>query len=290
MTGFARAHGAAGTYAWAWELKSVNGKGLDLRLRLPPTWDSIDAAVRASAARALSRGNINATLEVTRMGAAPAVRVNAPVLEAVLAAIRDVSKRVEAEPPSLDGILGLKGVIEVADAEEDAAERAKAEAAAVAGFEQALEQLVLERRREGDALGRVLAARIDEIARLTDAAERNPARQPEAVRMRLAEQIKALLATGEKLDPDRLHQEAILLAAKADVREELDRLAAHIAAVRVLLKQGGPVGRRLDFLAQEFNREANTLCAKAGDVSLTAVGLDLKAAVDQFREQVQNLE
>jgi uncharacterized protein (TIGR00255 family) len=212
------------------------------------------------------------------------------VLEAVLAAIRDVSKRVEAEPPSLDGILGLKGVIEVADAEEDAAERAKAEAAAVAGFEQALEQLVLERRREGDALGRVLAARIDEIARLTDAAERNPARQPEAVRMRLAEQIKALLATGEKLDPDRLHQEAILLAAKADVREELDRLAAHIAAVRVLLKQGGPVGRRLDFLAQEFNREANTLCAKAGDVSLTAVGLDLKAAVDQFREQVQNLE
>ncbi len=290
MTGFARAHGTAGTYAWAWEIKSVNGKGLDLRLRLPPGWDSIETAARASVARALARGNVGAALEVKREGAAPTVRVNAPVLEAVLAAIRDVSKRVEAEPPSLDGILSLKGVIEVADAEEDEAERARAEAAVVAGFDQALARLVLERRREGDALGRVLSQRVDEIARLTGAAVRNPPRRPDAIRARLAEQIKALLATGEKLDPDRLHQEAMLLAAKADVREELDRLAAHVAAARALLSEDGAVGRRLDFLAQEFNREANTLCAKAGDVSLTAIGLELKAAVDQFREQVQNLE
>ena len=290
MTGFARAHGTAGTYAWAWEIKSVNGKGLDLRLRLPPGWDSIETAARASVARALARGNVGAALEVKREGAAPTVRVNAPVLEAVLAAIRDVSKRVEAEPPSLDGILSLKGVIEVADAEEDEAERARAEAAVGTGFYQALARLVVERRREGDALGRVLSQRVDEIARLTGAAERNPARRPDAIRARLAEQIKALLATGEKLDPDRLHQEAMLLAAKADVREELDRLAAHVAAARALLSEDGAVGRRLDFLAQEFNREANTLCAKAGDVSLTAIGLELKAAVDQFREQVQNLE
>ena len=290
MTGFARAQGVAATYAWAWEIKSVNGKGLDLRLRLPQGWDSVESAVRTAASQRVTRGNVSATLEVRREGAVPTVRVNAPVLDAVLAAIREVSKRVEAEPPTLDGILGLKGVIDIADAEENAEARAAAEAAVVKGFEQALASLVKEREREGAALGRVLAGRMDAIAKLAAAAESNPARKPEAIRARLAEQVKALLATGERLEPDRLHQEAVLLAAKADVREELDRLAAHIEAVRALLREGGSVGRRLDFLAQELNREANTLCSKANDVSLTAIGLDLKAAVDQFREQVQNLE
>ena len=290
MTGFARAQGVAATYAWAWEIKSVNGKGLDLRLRLPQGWDSVESAVRTAAAQRVTRGNVSATLDVRREGAVPTVRVNAPVLDAMLAAIREVSKRVEAEPPTLDGILGLKGVIDIADAEENAEARAAAEVAVVKGFEQALASLVREREREGAALGRVLSGHMEAIARLAAAAESNPARQPEAIRARLAEQVKALLATGERLDPDRLHQEAVLLAAKADVREELDRLAAHIEAVRALLREGRSVGRRLDFLAQELNREANTLCSKANDVSLTAIGLGLKAAVDQFREQVQNLE
>jgi len=290
MTGFARAHGVSGTYAWAWEIKSVNGKGLDLRLRLPPGWDAIESAARAKAAGRLARGNVSATLEVRREGAAPVVRINEPVLNAVLAAIREVAKRADAARPSLDGILGLKGVMEVAEAEESAAERGEAEGAVLAGFEQALGALIKERQREGQALGVVLSERVDSIAKLAAAAEDNPARKPEAIRARLAEQVKVLLATGEKFDPDRLHQEAMLLAAKADVREELDRLAAHVAAARALLREGGAVGRRLDFLAQEFNREANTLCAKANDVSLTAIGLELRATVDQFREQVQNLE
>jgi uncharacterized protein (TIGR00255 family) len=290
MTGFARTHGVSGTYAWAWEIKSVNGKGLDLRLRLPPGWDAIESAVRAKTAGRLARGNVSATLEVRREGAPPTVRINEPVLNAVLAAIREVATRADAARPSLDGILGLKGVMEIAEAEENPDERGGAEAAVLAGFEQALSALIKERQREGQALGAVLSERVDAIAKLAAAAEANPARKPEAIRVRLAEQVKALLATGEKFDPDRLHQEAMLLAARADVREELDRLAAHVAAARTLLSEGGAAGRRLDFLAQEFNREANTLCAKASDVSLTAIGLELKAAVDQFREQVQNLE
>ena len=290
MTGFARAHGVTGTYAWAWEIKSVNSKGLDLRVRVPGGWDAIEAAVRASAARSLARGAVSATLEVKREGGAPVVRVNEGVLAAVLDTMRSIAKRADAQPPTVDGILGLKGVIEIVDAEESEDERRAAEAAVIAGFETALKDLVVARRREGEALVRILSGRVEEIAKLAAAAERSPARTPEAIRARLAEQVKVLLDTGEKFDPDRLHQEALLLATKIDVREEIDRLTAHVAAAREMLKGGGAVGRRLDFLAQEFNREANTLCAKANDASLTAIGLELKAIVDQFREQVQNLE
>jgi uncharacterized protein (TIGR00255 family) len=290
MTGFARTHGVAGAYGWAWEIKSVNAKGLDLRLRLPAGWDAIEAAARACAARSLARGAVTATLEVKRESGAPSVRVNEPVLAAVLDTMRAIARRADAQPPTVDGILGLKGVIEVVDAEENEDDRRAAEAAVVAGFDAGLKELVAARRGEGEALARILTARVEEIAKLTAAAERSPARTPEAIRARLAEQVKALLDTGEKFDSDRLHQEALLLATKIDVREEIDRLTAHVAAARKLLKDGGAVGRRLDFLAQEFNREANTLCSKANDASLTAIGLELKAVVDQFREQVQNLE
>jgi uncharacterized protein (TIGR00255 family) len=290
MTGFARSQGSAGGHQWAWELKSVNGKGLDLRLRLPQGWDAIEAPVRASAGRRLARGNVSATLVVERNGALPTVRVNEEVLGALVETIRRIAKRIDADPPRLDGIIGLKGVIEIAEAEENADARREAEAAIAAGFEAAIAGLVNARRNEGEALGRLLEARLIEIARLTAAAEASPARAPEAVRARLAEQVKSILGIGEKFDSDRLYQEAILLAAKADVREELDRLKAHVGAAQKLLVDGGPVGRKLDFIAQELNRESNTLCAKSNDVSLTAIGLDLKTAVDQFREQVQNLE
>jgi len=290
MTGFARSHGACGSYAWAWEIKSVNGKGLDLRLRLPSGWDAVEAVVRARAAEALSRGSIQASLTVERSGAAPVVHVNTAVLEAVLAAARQLSRRVEATPPTLDGLLGLKGVIEVSDAAESEEEKRSAEAAVTAGFAEAITALAGMRRHEGAALARVLAARLDEIAALTERAELVPGRRPEAIRARLAEQIAALLAQSDRFDPDRLHQEAILIATKADVREELDRLAAHVAQAKVLIEKGGSIGRRLDFLAQELNREANTLCAKSNDVELTNIGLELKAAVEQFREQVQNVE
>jgi uncharacterized protein (TIGR00255 family) len=290
MTGFARSHGVCGSYAWAWEIKSVNGKGLDLRLRLPPGWDAIEAGVRSRAAETLARGSIQAGLTVERTGAAPVVRVNAAVLDAVLATARQLARQIESSPPTIDGLLALKGVMEVSDTEENEEDRRSAEAAAAKGFAEAVGALAAMRRHEGAALGQVLMTRLSEIAVLAARADQSPGRQPEAIRARLAEQIATLLAQSERFDPDRLHQEAILIASKADVREELDRLAAHVAQARSLIEQGGAIGRRLDFLAQELNREANTLCSKANDLELTNIGLELKATVEQFREQVQNVE
>ena len=290
MTGFARSHGVSGSYAWAWEIKSVNGKGLDVRLRLPPGWDTIEAAVRARAAERLARGSIQATLTVERSGVAPVVRINAPVLDAILTTLRELASRTDASPPSLDGLLSLKGVMDVSELAENEGERRDAETAAIAGFAQAIAALSEMRQREGAALVRILKARLEQITALVGRAENAPGRRVEAIRARLAEQVATLLAQSDRFDPDRLHQEAILLATKADVREELDRLTAHVAQAQQLIDGGGAVGRRLDFLAQEFNREANTLCAKANDVELTNIGLELKAAVEQFREQVQNVE
>ena len=290
MTGFARADGVSGPYAWAWELKSVNAKGLELRLRTPQGWDAIEASLRGRAAEFLARGTVHANLSVQRAGVAPVVRVNEPVLAAVIATMRDVAKRIEASPPTMDGILGLKGVIEVIDEDEREEDRRAGEAAVIAGFGVALVSLAEMRRREGDALAAILRTRLDQIAGLTARAESAPGRKPEAIKARLAEQIAMLLDTGSRFDPDRLHQEAIMIASKADIREELDRLVAHVAQARHLIDAGGPAGRKLDFLSQELNRESNTLCAKSNDVELTNIGLELKTVVEQFREQVQNLE
>ncbi len=290
MTGFARSHGASANYAWSWEIKSVNAKGLELRLRLPPGFDAVEVPVRGKAAELLSRGNVYATLTVTRDGVAPVVRINEPVLFALVNAIGNLKDRVDADKPRLDGLLGLKGVIEVEDEGETEEAKAAAEAAIVAGFAEALKGLSEMRQHEGRALGAILSARLDEMAALSSRADQAPGRQPEAVKKKLADQIAQLLESSQRLDPDRLHQEAIMLAAKADIREELDRLAAHVAQARKLLSGGGAVGRRLDFLSQELNRETNTLCAKSNDVELTNIGLELKSVVEQFREQVQNLE
>ena len=290
ITGFARLQGAAGAYGWACEIRSVNAKGLDLRLRLPPGWDAIEPALRARAAEVLSRGTLHATLNVEREGVAPVVKVNDEVLQAVIATLNSLADRIEAEPARLDGILAIKGVIEVTDAAEREEERAAAQAAVVKGFDAALADLTKMRRHEGEALGRVLGTRLAEISALVARAEASPGRKPEAIKARLAEQIATLLAASERFDADRLHQEAILMASKADVREELDRLTAHVAQASKMIRDGGAVGRRLDFLAQEFNRETNTLCAKANDMELTNIGLELKSLVEQFREQVQNLE
>jgi uncharacterized protein (TIGR00255 family) len=294
MTGFARGQGASGPYGWTWEIKSVNAKGLDLRLRLPPGWDAVEPPVRTTAAAALARGTVYATLGIERHGNSPVVRINEDVLAAVLAAAKSLAGRIDAERPRLDGILAIKGVVEVVDAEEAEDQRRAVEAQVVAGFAAVLANLAAMRRHEGEALGRILSARLDDIAALTARAEAAAARRPAAVKQRIAEQIAALLeadsAGNRRFDPDRLYQEAVLIAARGDVREELDRLAAHVAQAQAMLKSGEAVGRRLDFLSQELNRETNTLCAKANDLELTNIGLELKGAVEQFREQVQNLE
>ena len=290
MTGFARGHGVSGAYGWSWELKSVNAKGLDLRLRLPVGWDAVEGPVRNGAAQVLARGTVYGTLTVERQGIAPVVRVNEPVLAAVLTTIKSLAGRVDAAAPRLDGILSLKGVIEVIDEDEREEDRRAAEAAVIAGFRATVAELAAMRRHEGEALGQVLTQRVREIAALAARADSAPGRRPEAIKARVAEQVAMLLDTSSRFDPDRLHQEAILIATKADIREELDRLAAHAAQVERLITDGGAIGRRLDFLAQELNREANTLCSKSNDVELTNIGLELKSVVEQFREQVQNLE
>jgi uncharacterized protein (TIGR00255 family) len=290
MTGFARGHGVAGSYAWSWEIKSVNAKGLDLRLRLPPGWDAVEVPARKNATEQLSRGTVYANLTVERKGVAPTVKVNEPVLNAVLATLKSLSGKVDAAKPTLDGILSLKGVIEVTEEDEREQDRRAAETAIIAGFDKLLADLVAMRREEGATLGRLLSARLDEIAKLAARAEAAPGRKPEAIKARLAEQVATLLSASTRFDSDRLHQEAILIASKANIREELDRLASHVAQVQKMIADGGPIGRRLDFLAQELNRESNTLTAKANDVELTNIGLELKSVVEQFREQVQNLE
>ncbi len=290
MTGFARGQGQSGPYAWSWELKSVNAKGLDVRLRLPVGWDAVEASARAKASEVLNRGTVYATLTVERQGLPPTVRVNENVLDAVLGVANKLAARIKAGPPTVEGLLSLKGVLEVSEQEENRQERSVAEAAIIAGFGRALKDLAQARRDEGKALAGVLNARLEEIGALAKRADQAPGRKPEAVKARLAEQLTALMENGGRFDPDRLHQEAILIASKADIREELDRLTAHVAQAKKLIADGGPIGRRLDFLSQELNRESNTLCAKANDVELTNIGLELKTVVEQFREQVQNLE
>ncbi|GAB1715956.1 MAG: conserved hypothetical protein 255 [Nitrobacter sp.] len=290
MTGFARSHGVSGPYAFEWELKSVNAKGFDFRMRLPPGWDDIEATVRRRSAQVLSRGTVYANLTVKRSNAASVIRLNEDVLASVLKVATDLSGRIDAVAPSIDGLLSIKGVLEVVEPETDKVEEQTAKTAVAEAFERALCSLIDMREREGVALGQILSQRMDEIERLASKAEAAPGRRPEAVKARLAEQISALLGTSDRFDPDRLNQEAVLIAARADIREELDRIASHIAQARELIGGGGPIGRPLDFLAQEFNREVNTCCSKSNDVELTNIGLAMKNVVEQFREQIQNLE
>lgn len=289
MTGFARVTGSHGAWRFGWEVRSVNGKGLDLRLLLPPGFEALEADVRTRTGQVLTRGSVSATLTAAREGDTSTVRVNQPALEALYRALTESAARLGAPAPTLDGLLGVKGMVEIAEPEDSEEEHRALMSAVLVGFDRALAELGAMRAREGEALNGVLTERLDAIATLVGRAERLPERGVEAVKARIAEQVRVLMEAAA-LDPERLHQEAVLAVTRADVREELDRLTAHLAAARDLLATGGPAGRRLDFLAQEFNREANTLCSKSNSVALTQIGLDLKLLVDQFREQIQNLE
>ncbi|MCA3554110.1 YicC/YloC family endoribonuclease [Aestuariivirga sp.] len=290
MTGFARASGERQGLFWQWEIKSVNGKALDVRLKLPPGCEALETPVRAALASAFRRGNLQVSLTVSGQMGRDTVRLNRNILDRLVEAGESLRDRIGGEPLRADVLLAIKGVVEVTAEPETEGEAEARNADMLASFDDALKALAAARREEGDRLMAVVSAQVQRIAELADAARRNPSRTPEAIRARLASQVNRLMETGAALDPDRLHQEAAIAAARADIEEELDRLASHVEAARALLASHDAVGRKFDFLAQEFNREANTLCSKASDRSLTAIGLDLKTVIDQLREQVQNIE
>jgi uncharacterized protein (TIGR00255 family) len=288
MTGFARAAGTGGIHAFAWEIRSVNGRGLDIRVRVPPGLEVLAEAARKRLTGAFSRGTLHVNLQVTSDAGPPRPRINEAALAALLQAVERLPASAIVTPPSYDGLLSIRGVIELAEEGEDTL--TAVEKPVLAGLEEVVSGLKEARASEGRALEAVLRGHLDAIARLTTEAETHPARGVDAIRERIATQVALLLEASQALDPQRLHQEAALLAVKADIREEIDRLQAHVAALRLLLDQGGPIGRKLDFLSQEFGREASTLCAKAGDAGLSRIGLELRTVVDQMREQVQNVE
>lgn len=291
MTGFARAVADQDGVAIAWEVKSVNGKSVELRLRLPPGFERLEPAARQAVQKRFSRGNFQATLTV---GKAAGLQAQPVVNEAFLKDVAGLARRLQDQfgvaPASADGLLSLRGVLDVPEAVESEEFRAALDAALLTALDKALAGLEAARRAEGEALKALLLGHIDAIEALTLKAEADPSRDPAVIRQKLAEQVRLLMDASANLDENRLHMEAAFLATKADIREEIDRLKTHVASGRGLLSAGGAIGRKLDFLAQEFNRESNTLCSKSNAASVTAVGLELKAVVDQFREQVQNLE
>lgn len=294
MTGYARAEGRDAQTSWVWEAKSVNGRGLELRCKLASGHDALEIAARDAAAKRLKRGNVQISLTISRTGEQSQIQVNTPLLAQLLSMCKEWEGRFPGVAPArLDGLLAIKGVLEpITDPGQDDTEEARQarETAMKASLESLLDQLAAMRAEEGARIDAVLSAQLDEVERLAAKAESCAALRPEAIRERFQTQLAAVLDAVPSLAEDRVAQEVALLVVKADVREELDRLKSHVTAARDLLRQGGAIGRKLDFLAQEFNREANTLCSKSSDVDLTRVGLDLKAVIDQFKEQVQNIE
>jgi len=296
MTGFARAEGvdAADLHPglhWAWEVKSVNGRNLEVRCRLPPGFEILESAGRAAVAERLKRGNVALTLTLARGGEPPRARINRELLDQLMALAAEYAAKGKAEPPRLDSLLAVRGVVEVVEeAEPSEEQRAVRLARMNETLARALAALAAMRHEEGGRLATLVGQHLDAIEELRQRAAATAAAQPAALKARLKQQVEVLLEASPALPEERLAHEAALLVTKADVREELDRLAAHVAAARKLLAEGGAVGRKFDFLCQEFNREANTLCSKSADVELTTIGLDLKAAIDQLREQVQNIE
>ena len=290
MTGFARAEGHDGTADWVWEAKSVNGRGLDLRCRLGNGLEALEPALRKAVAARFKRGNVSINLRLTRQAGTSQVRVNRELLDDLIALAGEYRGAEGIERPGLDGLLALRGVIEPVDEIEAGDDCAARDKAIEASMDELLDELSAARAAEGASLGEIVGAQLAEMERLSQRAGECSSLRPEAAKARLATQVAALLEVGAPALEERLVQELAILAVKSDVREELDRLATHIAAAGALLSQGGAVGRKLDFLAQELNREANTLCAKSNDAQLNDIGLELKAVIDQFREQVQNIE
>jgi uncharacterized protein (TIGR00255 family) len=290
MTGFAREEGADEGAQWIWEARSVNARGLDIRCKLPPGLDRLEAPVREAVSARAKRGAVSVNLTLTRRAGEGALRINRALLDQVIRLREELGDIVDPAPPRLEALLGVRGVVELAEEEAGKADESARDAALLATLERTLDAMTAMRREEGKRLAAIFTGQLDELRKLAKSAGKTAAVQPEAIKARLAEQVAALMEAEPALPEERLAQEAALLAAKADVAEELDRLGAHIAAVGDLISAAEPVGRRLDFLCQELNREANTLCAKSSDLELTNIGLALKAAIERLREQVQNVE
>jgi len=289
MTGFARCEGAHENRRWVWEIKSVNGRGLEMRFRLPPGLDFVEPALRKTVAEFFSRGSFNSFLSLKEEAGAARYAVNQPMLDETLRLIEDIKLRTDCDKPRPEGILNVRGVIELDERDDGEAARAALAEALVKSFRETAAALQGARSSEGAAMAKILAGQLVEIERLTNKARQNESASLGAIRDRINAQLAELIESGA-IPEERIAQEAAMFAVKADIREELDRLDAHVAAGRDLLKKEKAVGRRLDFLTQEFNREANTLCSKAQDMTLKQTGLELKTVIDQMREQVQNIE
>lgn len=290
MTGFGRSDGHHGTCSWHWEMRTVNGRGLDVRLRLPQGFEALEAPVREACKKRLSRGNCNITLTVSFESGEYNVRLNEEVFQQVRAVAEKAAKIMDAPAPGLEGLLSMRGVIDYAENDEDEAEQKARLVAIQDSFATVLDAVVTTRTEEGAHLANEISSLLGDVEGLVGEIENSPARTPEAIGKRLREQLDRLFVESAQLDEQRVFQEAALLAAKADVEEEIARLKAHIAAARELLNGSEPAGRKLEFLTQEFNREANTICSKSNDTAITQAGLALKAAIDRMREQVQNIE
>ncbi|MBZ0216819.1 MAG: YicC family protein [Fimbriimonadaceae bacterium] len=290
MTGFARREGSCGAVQWYWEIRSVNGKGLDIRMRLGSGNEALEPFVREQLRSVFSRGSIQVSLNVSRVSDEPHVRINEEAVGDLLAKSKILCAQYDLDPPTMNALLNVRGVVDIVEPQESEEEIESRLVAMKDNFKEAVAELETARHSEGGRIVAVLEDQLSRIATLGRDASNAPSRSPENIRKKLAEQVERLLQGPGEFDESRLHQEAVLLAAKVDIQEELDRLEAHVGAARELLGDNQPVGRKLDFLAQEFNREANTLCSKSNHVDLTSIGLELKVVVDQLREQVQNIE
>jgi uncharacterized protein (TIGR00255 family) len=291
MTGFARSSGSVDGYSWNWEAKSVNGKGLDVRCRLPQGFEEVDVEARTATGKAFKRGNFNLILTIQETSQQSQYQINRALLDQLVETAKELQVDLDGfDKPSLDGLFAVRGVIEQVTESDDEAELTARKKEVLGGLKEVLSSLAQNRLDEGLRIGEVLFDQLDAIIKLCQQAEKIAALQPENIREKLNQQIAELLEAVPSLPEERLAQEAAVLMTKADVREELDRLQAHIEAAKDLMDGGGVIGRRLDFLCQEFNREANTLCSKAADVELSKIGLELKAVIEQYREQVQNIE
>lgn len=290
MTGFARTQGQFEETSWVWELRSVNGKGLDLRLRIPSGFEALEVKSRKLLTTYFTRGNVQISLSVTQSSSASLPYINQEAVSTLLEAAKELQQRVGGDLPSAAELMAMRGVVELQEKQLNDEEKDTLHLAILESLKEAAEALLSMRQGEGQAIAEVLRQQVEKIEQLHRQIEANDARSPEAIKQQLQTQIDKIIENNAEFDDQRLYQEVAILAAKADLQEELDRLVVHVKAAQDLLRSDGPVGRRLDFLAQEFNRECNTICSKSNSAEVTSIGLDMKLIIDQFREQLQNME